>query len=52
LTRLSPASIVGATSDDRDSAVFPHGDLTQVASNLWWVKSEQAACWACLASCG
>lgn len=29
-------------SDDWDSAVFPHGDLTQVASNLWWVKSEQA----------
>lgn len=29
-------------SDDWDAAVFPHGDLMQVASNLWWVKSEQA----------
>lgn len=34
--------MVRAMSNDWDSAVFPHGDLTPVASNLWWVKSAQA----------
>lgn len=42
LTRSGGALIVDAMSDDWNTAVFPHGDLTPVASNLWWVKSAQA----------
>jgi hypothetical protein len=28
-------------ANDWDGAVFPHGDLTPLADNLWWVKSAQ-----------
>ncbi len=28
-------------ANDWDTAVFPHGDITPLAPNLWWVKSAQ-----------
>src|SRR6266568_2207304 len=28
-------------ANEWDSAVFPHGELTPLGSNLWWVKSAQ-----------
>ncbi len=28
-------------ANDWDSAVHPHGDITPLAENLWWVKSSQ-----------
>ncbi|MBI5517273.1 MAG: hypothetical protein HY909_26105 [Deltaproteobacteria bacterium] len=28
-------------AEDWDSGVFPHGDITPLANNLWWVKSAQ-----------
>ncbi len=29
-------------NNDWNSAVFPHGDFTPLADNLWWLKSAQA----------
>jgi hypothetical protein len=41
LTRQAGATTMRFMADSWDSGVFPHGDLTALADNLWWVKSAQ-----------
>lgn len=42
MTRRGEATTIPRiVGTDWDQAVFPHGDLTALAPNLWWVKSAQ-----------